>query len=54
MYSVTQRDSAGGVHDRTAKMRYLGENSGFSGEVGGPEIALELITAIMKRLTKVW
>ena len=38
VYSVTQRSSTGGVHDRTAKMRYRGENSGLSGEEGGPKL----------------
>ena len=39
---IVHRESLGGVHDRTAEVRDLGENSGLEGEDGGPEIAWEL------------
>ena len=48
---VIQGDSVGGVHDRTAEVRDVGENSGLSGEEGEAEITWELghyLTAIMK------
>ena len=41
VYLLMHGDSVGGVHDRTAEVRDLGRNSGFSGEEGEPEIALE-------------
>ena len=31
VYMVIQLDSVGGVHDRTAEVRYLGENTGCKG-----------------------
>ena len=42
VYLVTQRDSVGGVHDKAAEVRDVGENSGLSGEEGEPEITQEL------------
>ena len=42
VYLVIQRDSVGGVHDRTAEVSDFGENSGLSGEEGEPKIAWEL------------
>ena len=39
VYMMTQIDSKGGVHDKTAEVRDLAENSGVSGEEGEPKIA---------------
>ena len=41
LYLMIQRDSVGGVHDRTAEVRDFGKNSGFSGEEGEPDTEWE-------------
>ena len=46
VYLVMQRDSVGGVHDRTVELRDLEENSGLSGEGGEPKDGWELLNLV--------
>ena len=53
-YLVIQRESVGGVHDRTAEVRDSGRNSGLSGGDGEPELDGSYETTLFNTIMKQW